>query len=83
MVHIQSRGAVTNLPHLKILFILDTDNNKALDCGLQSYFFYPTVFLTSLVAIYIQRVCNYTDEVQGPMALAFAYRHLSCVKVFW
>jgi hypothetical protein len=34
------------------------------------------------VAIYIQGVCNYVDEVQGLMALAFAYRHLSCVKVF-
>jgi len=44
MVHIQLRGAVTNQPHLKILFILGTDNNKALDCGLQSYFFIPQSF---------------------------------------
>jgi len=35
-VHVQLRGAVTNQPPLKILFILDTDNTKALDCGLQS-----------------------------------------------
>lgn len=81
-MHIQLRGAVTNQPPLKILVILDTDNNKALDCGLQSYFLSHSL-LPQLVAIYIQRVCNYTDEVQGLMALAFAYRHLSCVKVFW
>lgn len=42
-VHIQLRGTVTNQPPLKILVILDTDNNKALDCGLQ-LFFYSTVF---------------------------------------
>jgi hypothetical protein len=63
-MNIQLTGAVTNQPPLKILFISDTDNNKALDCGLQSYFFYPSL-LNQLVTIYTQRVCNSTAEVQG------------------
>jgi hypothetical protein len=53
-MNIQLRGAVTNQPPLKILFILDTDNNKALDCGLQSYFFIPQSFKSTRSNLYIE-----------------------------
>jgi hypothetical protein len=50
----QLRGAVTNQQSLKVLFILDTDNNKVLDCGFQSYFFIPQSFKSTRGNIYTE-----------------------------